>query len=589
MKAVQFNEYGGPEVLHVVDIDEPHAGPGQVRIAVRAAGVNPSDWKRLAGQYRDFEEVTFPSGIGVEASGVVDEVGPGVSNVSVGDAVFGCGENTMAMAQYALLTHWAHKPDDVSFEVAGGLPVIADTATRALDEVGVKSGETLLVSGAAGGIGSAVVQFARLRGITVIGTASAPKHDYLRGLGAIATTYGPGLAERVRDLTPGGVDAALDLAGSGIIPELIEIVGDPSHVLSVADFSAEQYGAKFSHGPPKNSDQVCADVARLCSQGLFRLRVERELSEHKFDLVGALTSLIAVVGFILVLTEGPEQGWTTPVTLLSLVVGGGGAIGFVVWELRQQAPLLDIRLFRKRGLASGSVSLLAVFGVPSGIFLVLYPYFQAVLGWSGLVSTVACMPILVPMIASSSLAPRMAARIGARLTMATGMFLGGAGLALMALLVSVDGGYLSVLPGMVAMGFGMGISMPPSTEAITSSLPREQQGVASALNDVAREFGNAIGVALLGAVLTAGYSNAINSHLEEVPVNAADTARKGIASALAIASEAHPYSKVLFRSAQESFVHGWKQAMWAGVIVMVIVFAYVFVRGPERTSSHSPE
>src|SRR5208283_705767 len=107
----------------------------------------------------------------------------------------------------------------------------------------------------------------------------------------------------------------------------------------------------------------------------------REVSKHKFDLVGALTSLIAVVGFIFVLNEGPEQGWTTPVTLLSLLVGVGRAIVFVVWELRQQAPLLDVRLFRKRGLASGSVSLLAVFGVPSGIFVVLYTYFQAVLGW----------------------------------------------------------------------------------------------------------------------------------------------------------------------------------------------------------------
>ena len=153
--------------------------------------------------------------------------------------------------------------------------MIVDTATRALDEVGVKSGETLLVSGAAGGIGSAVLQFARLRGITVIGTASAQKHDYLRGLGAIPTTYGPGLAERVRELAPEGVDAALDLAGSGIIPELIEIVGDPSHVLSVADFSAPQYGAKFSHGPPKDLERVFAEVARLCSEGLFRLRVEQ--------------------------------------------------------------------------------------------------------------------------------------------------------------------------------------------------------------------------------------------------------------------------------------------------------------------------
>jgi NADPH:quinone reductase-like Zn-dependent oxidoreductase len=273
MKAVQFSEYGGPEVVHVVEVDEPHAGPGQVRIAVRAAGVNPSDWKRRDGQYRDFEEVTFPSGFGVEASGVVDEVGAGVSNVSVGDAVFGFGENTMA--QYAVLTHWVRKPDDLSFEVAGGLPVIIDTATRALDEVGVKSGQTLLVSGAAGGIGSAVLQFAHLRGIIVIGTASAQKHDYLRGLGAIPTTYGPGLAERVKQIAPKGVDAALDLAGSGIIPELIEIVGDPSHVLSVADFSAEQYGAKFSHGPPKNPERIFADVARLCSEGLFRLRVEQ--------------------------------------------------------------------------------------------------------------------------------------------------------------------------------------------------------------------------------------------------------------------------------------------------------------------------
>lgn len=273
MKAVQFHEYGGPEVLNLFDIEEPHAGPGQVRIAVRAAGVNPSDWKDRAGYARDSSPVTLPSGVGFEASGVVDEVGPGVPNVPVGDAVFGFGANTMA--HYALLTHWVHKPDDLSFEVAGGLPVIVDTATRALDEVGVKSGETLLVSGAAGGIGSAVIQFARHRGIAVIGTASAQKHDYLRGLGAIPTTYGPGLADRVRALAPGGVDAALDLAGSGIIPELIAIVGDPSHVLSVADFAAEQYGAKFSHGPPKNPERVFADVARLCSEDRFRLRVER--------------------------------------------------------------------------------------------------------------------------------------------------------------------------------------------------------------------------------------------------------------------------------------------------------------------------
>jgi len=315
----------------------------------------------------------------------------------------------------------------------------------------------------------------------------------------------------------------------------------------------------------------------------------RDGSGHRFDLGGALTSLIAVVGLILFLQEGPEHGWTTHLTLLSLLISVSGTIGFVVWELGQKAPLLDVRLFRKRGLASGSVALLAIFGVPTGIFVVLYPYLQAVLGWSGFVSTLALMPMPVLMIACSGLAPRLAARIGVRSTIACGIFLGGTGLALMAILVSVDGGYLSILPGYVVMGLGMGLSMTPSTEAITSSLPREQQGVASALNDVAREFGSALGVALLGAVFASGYSNAMKSHLQGVPIDVAATASKGIAGARAIGSQAHPYSKALFRSAQEAFVHGWQQAMWAGVIVMIIVLVYVLVRGPEPTSSHRLE
>lgn len=209
----------------------------------------------------------------VSASSIVDEVGTGVANVSVGDAVFGFGDATMA--DYAVLAYWAHKPDNVSFEVAGGLPVIVDTATRALDEVGVSSGQTLLASGAGGGIGSAIIQLARLRGVTVIGTANPQKQDYLRGLGAIPTTYGPGLANRLREVAPQGVDAAIDIAGSGIIPELIDIVGDPRRVLSVADFSAEQYGAKFSHGPPKDPERIFGDVARLCSEGRFRLHVQQ--------------------------------------------------------------------------------------------------------------------------------------------------------------------------------------------------------------------------------------------------------------------------------------------------------------------------
>ncbi|MGW6500620.1 MFS transporter [Nonomuraea angiospora] len=304
----------------------------------------------------------------------------------------------------------------------------------------------------------------------------------------------------------------------------------------------------------------------------------REASGHGFDAIGSLSSVVAVVGLVFFLHEGPERGWTAPATLLGLVAGVVAAIGFVAWELRQRAPLLDVRLFRERGLASGSVSLLTVFGVQAGIFVVLFPYFQAVLGWSGLRSTLALMPMALLMMFASGLAPQVAARIGSRSTMASGIFLGGAGLVLMATFVSVDGGYLSVLPGMLAMGLGMGLTMTPSTEAITTALPRERQGVASALNDVTREFGTALGVALLGAVLTAGYRGAIDSRLGGVPDAAADTAREGLANALAAAGG----SQSLIRAAQESFVAGWQQAMWAGAVVMAVLFGYVLARGPRR-------
>lgn len=273
MKAIQYTEFGGPEVLKIVDVDAPHAGTGQVRIAVRTVGVNPADWKRFTGLFRDFMPIEFPAGVGFEAAGTVEEVGEGVTGVAVGDAVFGLGLSTLA--EHAVLSSWTAKPDDMPFEVAGGLAVVAETGLRSLDQVGVKAGQTLLVSGAAGGVGSAVIQFARSRGITVIGTASEPKHDYLHRLGAIPTIYGPGLADRVRGLAPQGVDAALDLAGSGIIPELVEIVGDPSRVLSISDFSAPEYGVHFSTQPQEHPELALAEAARLYSAGALRVRVEK--------------------------------------------------------------------------------------------------------------------------------------------------------------------------------------------------------------------------------------------------------------------------------------------------------------------------
>ncbi|WP_239114729.1 MFS transporter, partial [Planotetraspora kaengkrachanensis] len=311
----------------------------------------------------------------------------------------------------------------------------------------------------------------------------------------------------------------------------------------------------------------------------------RERSAHSFDTVGVLVSAVAVVGLIFVLQEGPEHGWTAPATLISLAVGLVAAAGFVVWELhRRDASLLDVRLFHERGLAGGSITLLVVFGVQAGIAVVLFPFFQAVLGWSGLASTVAQMPMAVTMMMTSGLAPKLVARVGARSTMTVGIALGGIGLALMAVFVSVDGGYLSVLPGMLVMGIAMGLSMTPSTEAITSSLPREKQGVASALNDVTREFGTALGVAMLGSLLSAGYRSAIDDRLHGIPQASADTAREGVANAVEAAGGAGSHAQDLVHAAQQSFVDGWQQAMWAGVAVMGVLFVYVALCGPKNSA-----
>ncbi|MBD3144721.1 MFS transporter [Microbispora bryophytorum] len=316
----------------------------------------------------------------------------------------------------------------------------------------------------------------------------------------------------------------------------------------------------------------------------------RERSAHSFDAIGALVSTITVIGLVFVLQEGPERGWTAPITLISLAVGVIAAITFAAWELhRRDASLLDVRLFRERGLASGSITLLVVFGVQAGIAVVLFPFFQAVLGWSGLLSTVAMMPMAVMMMMASGLAPKMAATIGTRSTMAVGVVLATLGLALMALFMSVDGGYLSILAGMLAMGIGMGLSMTPSTEAITSSLPRNKQGVASALNDVTREFGTALGVAVLGALLANGYRSTIDSKLDGIPTGVANTAREGIANAIEVAPQAGRHAQDLIHAAQQSFVDGWRQAMWIGAVVMAALLVHVALRGTKNTIPLQPE
>ncbi|HJD84048.1 NADP-dependent oxidoreductase [Kitasatospora aureofaciens] len=270
MKKVSFAEFGGPDVLQLIDAEEPHAGPGRIRIAVRAAGVNPVDWRIREGQKLGAHPTELPSGVGLDAAGVVDEVGEGVVGVEVGDRVF--GEGTCTYAEFTVLSAWARMPEGLSFEEAAGYPSVVETALRIIREVGVQPGQTLLVSGASGGVGSAVLQIARDRGITVIGTAGAANQDYLRGLGALPTTYGEGWVDRVRQL--GRIDAALDLAGSGVIRELVELTGDPQKVITIADLGAPDLGVRFS-GVAGSVPAALSVAADLISRGRLHIPVER--------------------------------------------------------------------------------------------------------------------------------------------------------------------------------------------------------------------------------------------------------------------------------------------------------------------------
>ncbi|MFD4478923.1 NADP-dependent oxidoreductase [Streptomyces sp. NPDC058471] len=270
MKRVSFAEFGGPEVLHLTDAEEPHAGPGRIRIAVRAAGVNPVDWRVREGQVLGAHPTVLPAGVGLDASGTVDEVGEGVEGVAVGDHVFGEGASTYA--EFAVLSAWARMPEGLTFEEAAGYPSVVETALRIIREVGVRPGQTLLVSGASGGVGSAVLQIARDRGITVIGTAGAANQDYLRSLGAVPTTYGEGWVERVRQL--GQVDAALDLAGSGVIRELVELTGDPQKVITIADLGAPEFGVRFS-GVAGSVPDALAEAVGLITRGKLHIPVEK--------------------------------------------------------------------------------------------------------------------------------------------------------------------------------------------------------------------------------------------------------------------------------------------------------------------------
>ncbi|HEY3338055.1 MAG TPA: NADP-dependent oxidoreductase [Propionicimonas sp.] len=271
MRAIQFSQYGGPEVLTLVsDAAEPTAGPGEVRIRVHATAVNPFDSKVRSGMMAAGKELTGSVMLGLEASGVVDQVGPDVTGTAVGDAVFGLGSATYA--EYAVLRAWAPKPERLSFAEAAALAVGGETALRVLGLLALEPGQVLLVHGAAGGVGQAIVGLGIAAGLRVIGTASEANHDLLRELGAEPVTYGDGLVSGVGRLSH-DVAGIADAAGTQMT-DLLAIAGSPDRIVTIANYAARDAGVRFSGGGG-DARGALQRVSELAAEGKVAVRVAR--------------------------------------------------------------------------------------------------------------------------------------------------------------------------------------------------------------------------------------------------------------------------------------------------------------------------
>ncbi len=270
MKAVQFDRYGGVDVLEVRDVERPAPAAGEVLVAVKAAGINPGEIPIREGYLHDRWPATFPSGEGTDLAGVVEELGEGVSGFAVGDEVLGWSERRSSHAELVVVpaTQLTAKPAALSWEVAGSLFVAAMAAYAGVEAVAPKAGEVVAVSGAAGGVGSFTVQLALRTGARVIGLASEPNHAWLRSRGAIPVSYGEGQGERIMEAAGGQLDAFIDTFGGGYVALAIELGVAPERINTIADFDAiERLGVKGMGTHSVGSAEKLAEVAALVADG----------------------------------------------------------------------------------------------------------------------------------------------------------------------------------------------------------------------------------------------------------------------------------------------------------------------------------
>ncbi|MGW5743056.1 NADP-dependent oxidoreductase [Amycolatopsis sp. NPDC003861] len=277
-RAIRFDEYGDVEVLRVEDVPRPVPGPGQVLVEVRAAGINPGEAAIRQGFLHERFPATFPSGQGSDFAGVVASLGEGVSDIAVGDEVIGFVDTRSSHAEFVVAEaeNLTPRPDGVPWEVAGSLFVAGTTAYAAVAAVCPREGDTVVVSGAAGGVGSLAVQLAKLAGATVIGLAGEANHEWLRGLGVIPVAYGEGVLSRIREAAPSGVHAFVDTFGSGYVELALHLGIHPGRIDTIIDWAAaEKYNVKTDGNAAGASADVLRELGLLLDKGLLELPIAR--------------------------------------------------------------------------------------------------------------------------------------------------------------------------------------------------------------------------------------------------------------------------------------------------------------------------
>ncbi|GGX37264.1 NADP-dependent oxidoreductase [Streptomyces chartreusis] len=305
MKGISYSRYGGPETLAHGDVRDPRVGPDSVLVKVRAAAVNPVDWKCREGYLDGLIEPVFPVVPGWDVAGVVVQPGASVTEFAVGDEVIGyvredfLSRGTFAEYVAAPVRTLARKPRNLTWEAAAGLPLVGLTAYQVLTGVlQVKRDETVLVHAAAGGVGSIAVQLARHLGARVIGTASEHNHDFVRGLGGEPVAYGDGLMERVRGLAPEGVNVAFDTVGGDALKASANLLAPEGRLVSIADPDVVDYGGRYYFVRPDAGDLL--RLSELAEQGVVSVHVsetfplERAADAHRLNQEGRTRGKIVV-------------------------------------------------------------------------------------------------------------------------------------------------------------------------------------------------------------------------------------------------------------------------------------------------------